>query len=109
MYAIMEKRLERDIKKYEEETREFAAGFLLDPAYALEWSNDIFKTAARLHVATVVLAWIVKGETNIRERADELVFRGARFPQASTSQSSNIMHTQVISAWATFVEEYLND
>ncbi len=111
--ATIKNELEYEVKKYEREVEAFTKGMLENPAHTLEYSNDMFQTAARLHVAKVVLKWIELDEGNfceiVRERANGLLTNGARFPQASTSQPSNLMHLQVISAWGRFVVEYLND
>ncbi len=103
----LKERLTYDIKGYEKETKKFAERLLENPAYAMEWSQDMFQTAGRLHVARTVLVWIAKGNVNLRDQVTRLVVDGARFPASSSSPPSNLMHLQVVAAYGRFLSEFL--
>ena len=98
--------LEHAIERYDKEIFEFTEAFKKDAAYALKWSSHSFKLAAVRKVAMIMLE-ILKDPASNLDRAvqyahDQMV-SGARWPEHSTSPSSNLMHQEMTSAWAEMV------
>lgn len=84
-----------------------AADLATNPAHALKWSADAFAAAARIEVAAQAAAVIeAKGLDVALTIARENVMRGARFPERSTSPTSNLVSECRTAAWAEFVEKY---
>ena len=90
----------------------FAAEFAKDPAYALSWGNDVFKNAARLKVANMlVYAFTVRPNEiecsleEARETCLERVMNKARYPAQSTSPTSNLMEQYEAAAYAEALDE----
>ena len=106
-------RLISDIESLEDQIKEFADKLVEEPWYALEWAGDTYRRAASLRVKKSVLALLQKQGTSdaevwayILETAKEQAFRGALYPERSTSPWSNEMKRELASAWARFYERY---
>lgn len=87
-------------------------------AYAFEWSASAFQAAARVAVAESLIAWLdkqVEGKTEaemvemILKEVGRIVVRGARWPEHSTSQQSNVMKTEITAVWADFYAKYTEE
>ena len=48
-FAGFEKRVQTRLLEAQDDCDKFAAKFVEDPAYALEWSNDVFTAAGRVY------------------------------------------------------------
>ena len=109
----------REAKAAAGSLNEWRMRFEKDPAYALEWASNAFKDAARHNVATAIIAWVEalrkeKDEYTTRTSSqvlriivDELrgeVHRKAKYPDRSTSVTSNEMSLCMNSARAEWVE-----
>jgi len=94
----------------------FSQEFLKDPAYALSWSQKVFDFAARKKVCEYVINFFEQMEKKdiyelptprkmleiLREGMTDEVLRKARWPEHSTSETSNLMSTMTNAAWADF-------
>lgn len=90
----------------------FAEEFAKDPAHALSWSNDVFKHAARLKIANMLVYAFTprEGETTCtveqaRETLMDRVMNKARYPAQSTSPTSNLMEQFEAAAYAEALDE----
>jgi len=73
---------------------------------AFDWADNAAEAAARIKVARRVLAWFdaSKDVDVVLNEVRENVQRGARFPKHSTSQLTNLMATNELSAFAAVLE-----
>jgi len=94
--------LNRKLHRANQRLAEFALRLRENPAHALEWSREAFEDAANIHIAKCVLKWIGAGKTidQIKEQTLRLILDGSEFPPSSTSQPSNLMHTQITATWS---------
>jgi hypothetical protein len=78
-----------------------------DPAYALSWGNDVFKNAARLKVAGMLVNAFSDTCTveQARETLLDRVMNKARYPAQSTSPTSNLMEQYEAAAYAEALDE----
>lgn len=90
----------------------FAESFAKDPAYALSWGNDVFKNAARLKVAKMLVYAFTEREGDTvctvdqaRETCLDRVMNKARYPAQSTSPTSNLMEQFEAAAYAEALDE----
>jgi hypothetical protein len=90
----------------------FATEFAKDPAYALSWGNDVFKNAARLKVAGMLVYAFTEREGEVvcsvdaaRETCMDRVMNKARYPAQSTSPTSNLMEQFEAAAFAEALDE----
>lgn len=85
----------------------FTVDFAKNPAYALGWSNDVFRAAARVKIAQdLAKAFENEGVTVVKIRAllsDRIVQR-AKYPPQSTSPVSNLMEEYETAAYAEALE-----
>jgi hypothetical protein len=91
----------------------FEKQFATDPSYAFSWGAEAFKAAARHKVALQIQAWIRSTNTDatfeerlasiIKELRAE-VMRKAKWPEHSTSATSNLMALEMNSANAEMLE-----
>jgi len=98
--------LEYQIKWAQSELDAWKATFETNPAYAMEWSDSAFDTAAKLEVAHRILK-IIQAEHGgydvaVREVKAQ-VFRGALYPSHSTSPTTNRMAEARLAAMAEWV------
>jgi hypothetical protein len=111
-------RAESEIKSAGRYLEDFRVKFEKDPARAFEWSSDSFKQAARDSVAKTVLAYLERFRADdiyslktpqaqleiiLKEFAAETM-RNAKWPEHSTSPTSNYMSLCMMSARAEWVE-----
>ena len=85
----------------------FAESFAKDPAYALSWGNDVFKNAARLKVAKMLVEAFA-GDCTVdqaRESCLDRVMNKARYPAQSTSPTSNLIEQFEAAAYAEALDE----
>jgi hypothetical protein len=102
---------------------DWAARFATNPASAFEWSSGVFKQAARHQVAEYVIAFVkqvardddeyaARSSRKVLEiLAQELrseVMRNAKYPESSTSPTSNHMSLCLMSARAETLEKVEN-
>jgi hypothetical protein len=99
---------------------EWKARFERNPSSAFEWSQEAFQSAARLQICQDILAWLEQTFINLDDEyaapsdrrvleivAGELrreVLRNAKWPERSTSPSSNEMSLHRMSARAEWLE-----
>ena len=96
--------LEHDIEQAEKELAGFNEKFMSDPEHTFSWADDYYKKAAQHKVAKFTLMRIKEHGLDIAVRqAFDQALSGARWPQHSTSSSSNLMHQEMTSAWAEMV------
>jgi hypothetical protein len=97
----------RAVETEKTKVREFAEDLEKDSAYALEWSNDMFRVSATAKVARHLIRYFEAGVTWNEWREDALTeaLRGAASPRASTSMTSNLMESFISAAWARVVKD----
>lgn len=78
-----------------------------DPANAFEWADAAFRAAATRRVVERLLALLGHGVTiaDVVKELEAAVLSGARFPERSTSPSSNEMGRCVLQAQAELLNE----
>ena len=84
----------------------FIAMFKEDPVHAFKWSHDYIKNVAIERVYKIFEDHIVKGRTMVQIRhsfVDEYT-RGAKWPENSTSPTSNLMSQCLTSAYVDICE-----
>lgn len=110
-----------EVKWSQEKLDKWSLRFAENPADAFEWSSEIFCEAARNRVSKEVQAWI----NNAMKQGDEYVspnkldvmkevrkilygevMRKAKWPEHSTSQPHNIIHTELLSKRAEWLEMF---
>lgn len=78
-----------------------------DPLVALSWGDRAFQAAANLEVARWVSSFMESEKFSfeglVAEAADR-VLRGARYPERSSSPSSNLAKQCEIAAWADLLD-----
>ena len=96
----------------QEQCDKFSESFAKDPAHALSWGNDVFKHAARLKIANMLVYAFTEreGETTCtieqaRETCLDRVINKARYPAQSTSPTSNLMEQFEAAAYAEALDE----
>jgi hypothetical protein len=85
-----------------------------DPLYAFEWADRAFEAAAQFSVATRVRTMLTTmtettfGEAfeNVIEMLRDETLRGAKYPQRSTSPSSNHAAQVRLAVYATLVDQF---
>jgi hypothetical protein len=109
-----------DIEYSQKELDKFAARLTKDPSNAFEWSHGTFEQAARNHVAKHIMGSIKwfrdrAGEDEYSTTADldivqhlrksffEVVVRGARWPERSTSVQSNEIKKVLVARYAEWL------
>lgn len=112
MTAQALKRFTRVADQAQAKCNQFAKSFAEDPAYALEWGNDVFKNAARLKVAKMLVLSFTPLDgrpsctiEQARETLLDRVMHKARFPAQSTSATSNLMEQFETAAYAEALDE----
>ena len=85
----------------------FSAEMLKNPQSAFEWGESAFEAAAQHKVASVVLECLAQGTSydDIKELATENAMRAARWPEKSTSASSNLAKQTLGAAWANLASD----
>jgi hypothetical protein len=98
--------LTESIERAQDKHKAFIESFQKNPAYALEWSNDIFDYAAELKVYSIAIEALKAPEAleNMRDFAKERVSYHIRNPQRSTSQQSNLIFQSEGRAWGQLLE-----
>lgn len=100
---------------------EFIEKIINNPLYALSWANGSFETAAQLSVHYTTLSRLVESFNSeydalpfveklnlVIEELRKDVWRGARWPQQSTSPTSNVANQFEVSAKAEMLEKLEN-
>lgn len=96
-----------EIEGAEKNAAKFAADFIKDPSYALSWSHDAFKSAAKHKVFSNVKRFCEQPDVTldmITKEVQSTVLRGAMYPERSTSVQSNVMSQDTLSVWASLLE-----
>ena len=121
--ASLKQYAEWGVKSGERELAEFATRFAKDPAHALSWSSNTFENAARYSMNKEVLEHIARlsePQDEYTTRSDEEVIRvmqrefarevlrNAKWPERSTSPTSNEMSLRMMSARAEWLEKLDN-
>jgi len=102
-----------------ESVSHYVEKFIDDPQYELSWSQDVFKRAATLKIATSFLGYILdekSGEfikekgfhalmTELLDNYRDEVMRKAKWPDQSTSAPSNYASLTLNAATAELIEE----
>ena len=103
--------LESDLKLENEHLIRWINRFKEDPSDAFEWSDDAYRSAARIRVSEHLLRLINKGVAAdlILKVVTELVERGARYPERSTSIGSNHIEREITAAYAFVLNQYLKE
>lgn len=86
--------------------RKFAADLERYPDHAFEWSLSAFEAAATKRVFTSVVDSLQNGAplAEVRASAQREVNAGAKRGSRSTSDASNLMTAERMSAWARVLE-----
>ncbi len=102
-----------DRKNAQEACEKFAAELIKNPQYAMEWSDRVFTDAARVAVNDVVIHFLLnpKGDEEqnmivVANHSMEFVMNAARFPETSSSTTSNVAKRCLLSVWAEISEVY---
>jgi hypothetical protein len=93
---------QRKIDDAQNKLDKFKADFDKDPAYALSWSNGVFRHAAELQLFRQVLT-ALEGDASLAEITESLtsrVMHKSRYPAQSTSPTSNLMEQYELSVAA---------
>lgn len=101
-------RLAIEVRSCQAALKKFAEELVLNPGYALQWSNDSFQRGARLFLFADLFARIVDEEGKVvpeaaertRRRAVLECLRIASDPPRSTSPASNLFAQEMGAAWA---------
>lgn len=89
------------------ELTSFTEALANDPAHAMKWSDKAFIAAANVRMSKEVLhALDAQGVTveQIRQHAQGIVARAARYPERSSSPSHNLMAQEQAAAWARLLD-----
>lgn len=104
--AYVARRMKNQLQSAEGVLADFAEKLAEDPSYALSWGMRSFEAAAERYVSLLVKSYVVSGATydDLKSMATKEALRGARFPERSTSVTSNLMAQCTTAAWAALVE-----
>lgn len=94
--------LKSAIESAEAQIAKFQVRFNEDPAYALSWGGEVFQASANRKVFKMVLSALEDGaevETVMSIVMDRIMSK-ARFPESSTSPTSNLMSQCEMIAYA---------
>lgn len=86
----------------------FAEAFAKDPAHALSWGTDTFKTAAELKIYKQIVAALEDGTAtldNIRDTMMDRVLHKSRYPAQSTSPTSNLIEQYELAVCAEILSD----
>lgn len=104
MNERLAKKLNGDIAEAQSALEKFTKDFTNNPLYALKWSDEVFKQAARLSLASQLLE-SVKADRPLEEIDSflgDLVGSMARYPERSTSIGSNLTERETLAAAAHY-------
>jgi hypothetical protein len=95
-----------------------------NPAYALSWSQEMFKDAGRLKIAKDILAWVQSANDHqvdeytlvnslrlvkvIRDSLMREIIRGSMYPPGSSHATSNVMESFELAARAEVLHDMQN-
>lgn len=112
------KSLESSVETLQGAMDRFATRFAEDPVDALSWGHGTFQDAAKLNVAQGLLRMIAEGrehgstDMEIFQEMRRVLLRnalqGARYPECSTSPSSNLMAQCKTAASVDFLDSVNN-
>lgn len=93
--------LKHDLAEAEDGLRKFAADLERHPASAFEWSGPAFEAAAVKFVFTKVLGMLKESpHLDVLDKVQREVVMRAKRGSRSTSDASNLMQAEVMTAWA---------
>lgn len=105
--TIIDRLIEHDLEDARARLRRFQASLERDAAHAFEWSEADFSAAATLRVFGTIRRHLDSGTVTVagmRELAQREVNAAARRGSKSTSEPSNLMRDELMSAWARALE-----
>jgi len=102
--------VKRFLTAFENDKAQFCADVMKDAGYALSWSKEFFEKSAKEEVYKVVLAHWERGATfeEAKEMLTAEALRRARWPEQSTSPTSNFQKQCVSAAYADFAADFDN-
>jgi hypothetical protein len=108
MSAKLLARFQRQVESQQAQIAKFKAELDKDPAHALTWGLDAFRSAATLKVLNQIVAALEVGDAdldNIRETLMDRVLHRSKYPAQSTSPTSNLMEQYELSACAEILSD----
>ena len=108
MSAKLLVRFQRQVSSQEASIAKFKAEMDKDPAHALTWSLDAFRSAATLKVLNQIVASLEAGHAdvdNIKATLMDRVLHRSKYPAQSTSPTSNLMEQYELSACAEILSD----
>ncbi len=101
-------RFQRQVESQNASIAKFKAEMDKDPAHALTWSLDAFRSAATLKVLNQIVHALEEGNAdvdNIRDTLMDRVLHRSKYPAQSTSPTSNLMEQYELSACAEILSD----
>jgi hypothetical protein len=101
-------RFQRQVSSQEANIAKFKAEMDKDPAHALTWGLDAFRSAATLKVLNQIVGALEAGHAdvdNIKATLMDRVLHRSKYPAQSTSPTSNLMEQYELSACAEILSD----
>jgi len=104
--AWLRERLRDERDRAKKELDDFAAKLASDPIYALGWAEGAYDAAGTYHVLAEVIAAFEEGcsAKDALASVTREALRGARWPERSTSVTSNRLSQAKTAAYANAIE-----
>jgi hypothetical protein len=108
MSAKLLSKYQRQVEAETARITKFKAELDKDPAHALTWGLDAFRSAATLKVLNQIVGALEAGHAdveNIRSTLMDRVLHRSKYPAQSTSPTSNLMEQYELSACAELLSD----
>jgi len=99
---------QRQVEAQQERINKFKLELDKDPAHALTWGLEAFRSAATLKVLNQIVAALEAGDAdvdNIKATLMDRVLHRSKYPAQSTSPTSNLMEQYELSACAEILSD----
>ena len=111
LFNMLVNRAETGIAKAKVDVAKFAADIQTDrSAYHFEWASGAMKSAAYGNVSAQIYNALLNGATlwDMQSDLTGRIQHGAKYPEFSTSPTSNLMSQYTLSAYADYLETINN-
>jgi len=108
MSARLLGKYQRQVEAQQDRINKFKLELDKDPAHALTWGLEAFRSAATLKVLNQIVAALEAGNAdvdNIRSTLMDRVLHRSKYPAQSTSPTSNLMEQYELSACAEILSD----
>jgi len=108
MSARLLSKYQRQVEAQQDRINKFKLELDKDPAHALTWGLEAFRSAATLKVLNQIVAALEAGNAdvdNIRSTLMDRVLHRSKYPAQSTSPTSNLMEQYELSACAEILSD----